>query len=210
MPSLLHISVSARHGASYSRQVGQQLVDRLAATRPDLEIVRRDLVADPVPHPSETFAKAVLMPIESHGPAETAALTLSETLIEELEQAALLVIDTPIHNFTVPSALKAWIDQVVRIRRTFTSTPQGKVGLLADRPVYVVIACGGMFEGPAAQEDFFSPYMRYVLACIGLTSVNILRMEGLARQRSLKPLEEAEPWIAARLTEATANATGAG
>ena len=87
------------------------------------------------------------------------------------------------HNFTVPSALKAWIDHVVRPGRTFLSTPAGKVGLLADRPVMVVAAAGGRFEaGPGSQVDFLSPYLRAVFGCMGLTQVEVLRLENLRRE----------------------------
>lgn len=62
------------------------------------------------------------------------------------------------HNFTIPSVLKAWIDQVVRPGRTFQSTPQGKQGLLRDRPVQVVLACGGsLTPGTPRQEDWATP-----------------------------------------------------
>lgn len=202
MPILLHISVSARGRASHSRNVGQELVDSLCAAHPDFTVVRRDLAADPLPHPGEAFVTAALMPAEARGPSENAALALSEMLISELEAADRVVIDTPMHNFTVPSALKAWLDHVVRIRRTFGVTPQGKVGFLADRPVQVVVACGGQFDGEGGQSDFLSPYLTYVLASIGLKDVDILRME--LTTRGPEPLARAKAkataWIGAHAT----------
>ncbi len=50
-----------------------------------------------------------------------------------------LLISTPMHNFTVPAALKLWIDFVLRVGRTFKSTAEGKFGLLADRPALVLV-----------------------------------------------------------------------
>lgn len=180
MASLLHISVSPR-AASHSRRIGRELAARLCAAR-DFDLVVRDLGAAPPPLPDEGFVEASLMPEERRGPDEVAALALSETYIAELEAAAVVVIDTPMHNFTVPAALKAWIDHVVRPRRTFRSTPAGKVGLLADRPIRVVAACGGPFSGtPAAQRDFLTPYISYTLAAIGLADVEVLLLESLAR-----------------------------
>ena len=90
------------------------------------------------------------------------------------------------HNYTVPAVLKAWIDQVVRIRRTFASTPTGKVGTLKDRPVFIVVASGGWFTGPSpagtpAQPDFLTPYLRAVLTTIGLTTIHVLTLEGVTR-----------------------------
>ena len=86
------------------------------------------------------------------------------------------------HNFTVPAALKAWIDQVVRFGRTFRSTPDGKIGLLADRPTYIVIAAGGYFSDKRArQPDHLTPYLKDILETIGIRDLRFITLEGLAR-----------------------------
>ena len=90
------------------------------------------------------------------------------------------------HNYTVPAVLKAWIDQVVRINRTFASRPTGKAGLLRDRLVLVVIASGSWFSGPSptgtpAQPDFLTHYLRAILGTIGLNDIHFLTLEGVAR-----------------------------
>jgi FMN-dependent NADH-azoreductase len=90
------------------------------------------------------------------------------------------------HNYTVPAVLKAWVDQIVRIHRSFSSTPGGKVGKLPDRPVWLVVASGGWFTGPSptgapAQPDFLTPYVRAVLNTIGINDLHILTLEGVTR-----------------------------
>jgi FMN-dependent NADH-azoreductase len=103
----------------------------------------------------------------------------SEELVREVENADYLLIGTPMHNFTVPSVLKAWIDHVVRARRTFNVTPAGKVGTLRDRPVYVAIASGGRFSGEhARQPDFLTPYLTAVLGIIGLHDLRFFSVQG--------------------------------
>jgi len=97
-----------------------------------------------------------------------------------LESADLVVIGTPMHNFTVPSALKAWIDHVVRIRRTFHVTADGKAGTLRDRPVFFAIASGGRFSGRARQPDFLTPYLKAILPTIGLHDLTFFSVEGTA------------------------------
>jgi FMN-dependent NADH-azoreductase len=100
-------------------------------------------------------------------------------LVGELERADIVVIGTPMHNLTVPSSLKAWLDHVVRARRTFTTTNHGKVGTLHDRPVYVAIASGGRFSGERTrQPDFLTPYLRTILAMIGLHDLSFFSVEG--------------------------------
>jgi FMN-dependent NADH-azoreductase len=198
MTRLLHIVVSARGEASRSRRAGRAVL----ADQISLHVVERDLADPLVPHPDAAFMRASLMLEEQRGEAERRALTLSETLIGELEAAECVLISTPMHNFTVPSLLKAWIDYVVRPRRTFRSTPTGKQGLLADRPVLALVACGGRFGAdPGAQQDFLTPYLRYALGCVGITDVHSILMQGLTRsEESLEPAAEAaRAWLAGRL-----------
>jgi FMN-dependent NADH-azoreductase len=109
------------------------------------------------------------------------ALDLAEALIHQVEGADVIVIGTPMHNLTVPSVLKAWIDQIMRAGRTFRSTPAGKVGMLRDRPVFVGIASGGVFTGERAnQPDFLTPYLSAVLNSIGLKTLQFLPVQATA------------------------------
>lgn len=182
MRSILLLTCSPKGPAAYSGLLAREVVAHLAVAHPGATVVRRDLAADPPPPPDTAFSAAVL----GGAPPDDPAFAASETLIRELEACDALVIGTPMHNYTVPAVLKAWIDQVVRIRRTFHSTPAGKVGTLHDRPVFVVVASGGWFTGPSptgtpAQPDFLTPYLRAALATIGLTDVTVIALEGLAR-----------------------------
>jgi FMN-dependent NADH-azoreductase len=160
-------------------------------------VILRDLAARPPPHPDPALVAAIVSPTEADDPA----LAQSEELIGELEIADWVVIGTPMNNFTVPSSLKAWIDHVVRIRRTFRSTPQGKIGLLRDRPVFVVVSHGGYLGGPAAQPDFLTPYLTAILHTIGIDRVEFVRLEGLARGPGAvaAALAAAEEWLGRNL-----------
>jgi FMN-dependent NADH-azoreductase len=209
MTRLLHVAVSARGEASLSRRVAGRLIDALRGADPGVRVVECDLAAAPPPHPGRAFVAASLVGEAERGAAERDALASSDALIDALERCDILVLSTPMHNFTTPSALKAWIDHVARPGRTFRVTPRGKVGMLADRPVLAVIACGGRFAGSqadGAQADFLTPYLRYVLSVMGLTDFEALRLDELGRgaQRVEQGLERARLWIAtqsARLAE---------
>ena len=103
----------------------------------------------------------------------------SEKLVRELEAADIVVIGTPMHNLTVPSTLKVWLDHIVRARRTFDVTSQGKVGRLNDRPVFVAISSGGRFSGERArQPDFLTPYLTAVFGMVGLHSLKYFSVQG--------------------------------
>ncbi|MBB5390842.1 MULTISPECIES: FMN-dependent NADH-azoreductase [unclassified Herbaspirillum] len=180
---ILHISASPKREGSSSWWLSQQIVGRLAQRAGHAAVTVRDLYADPIAHVDDAYAEALGSPVgKTDEGAAGGALGMSEQLIRELELADSVVIGTPMHNYTVPSALKAWIDHVVRVRRTFAITPDGKAGLLRDKPVYVGIAAGGRFSGPSArQADFLTPYLKAVLATIGLHDLRFYSMEGLAQ-----------------------------
>lgn len=189
MKNILYVECSPRGEASQSARVARALLEQLQRAAPHARMVERNLSVDPPPFVGHAYAEAVLARSAMSNPEEVAAFDYSEMLISELEQTDCLVIGTPMHNYTVPAALKAWIDQVVRIGRTFRGTPAGKVGLLPDRPAYVVVAAGGDYTGEAArQPDFLTPYLRSILATIGISRVEFIALEGLAR----RPLTEAE------------------
>ncbi|MEA2775911.1 MAG: FMN-dependent NADH-azoreductase [Acetobacteraceae bacterium] len=181
MRSILYIPCSPRGADSHSLRFAEEVLDRLRELHPAAVVRTRDLIATPPDPVNAAFSAAVLDPSASPD-----AFRQSEMLINELEWADTVVIATPMHNFTVPAVLKAWIDQIVRIHRTFASTPEGKVGKLRDRPVFVVIASGGWFSGPSptgtpAQPDFLTPYLRTILTTIGLHDIHFLALEGATR-----------------------------
>jgi FMN-dependent NADH-azoreductase len=191
MTTILQILVSPRPQA-FSRQMAREIVARVAALRPGAQIIERDLAADPPPHPDLDLYEAILSPTPDDDPR----FALSERLIGELEAADIVVIGTPMNNFTVPSTLKSWVDHVVRIRRTFRSTLEGKIGMLADRPLIVVSAHGGYVSGNY-QPDFLTPYLRAIFETIGIRAVEFVQLEGLARgpEAVARALDAARSWI---------------
>jgi FMN-dependent NADH-azoreductase len=203
MVKVLHVAASPRGRASISRRVAGDLIDALSRDDPKLSLVERDLAVEPPPHPDAAFAAASLMVEAERGDAERRALERSDGLIAELEASDIVVLSTPMHNFAAPSALKAWIDHVVRPGRTFRVTPTGKVGLLVDRPTLAFVACGGRFDdcGPdLPQIDHLGPYLRTVFATIGLTDFRLLRLEQLRRGPEAvdRSLAAAGAWIEAQ------------
>ncbi|WP_210239949.1 NAD(P)H-dependent oxidoreductase [Mesorhizobium sp. B2-2-1] len=125
--NILHIDVSPRQ-ESHSRKLSAAMVEMLLEVASGATITRRDVGAQPLPHAEADYAVTLSSPVTLAAPLQ-GSLDLSETLIREVEAADVIVIGTPMHNFTLPSVLKAWIDQVLRVDRTMKSTPAGKVGI---------------------------------------------------------------------------------
>jgi FMN-dependent NADH-azoreductase len=180
--TLLRVDASSRKDTSHSRRMADELLASLVAAWPALNICDRDLGAGPAPSIDSRYVAAMLTTFTKEQSAASAELAMSEAFIDELERADMVLISTPVHNYTVPASLKAWIDHIVRIGRTFKSTATGKVGLLNDRPTFVVAASGGYFSSTEArQPDFFTPYVDAVLRTIGIHDVHHIRLEGVSR-----------------------------
>ena len=188
MKTLLHVSASPRHTDSYSRTTAAAAIAELQHHCPTLQVIERDLALEPLSHPDAAFVQASLLPDAKRTAAQRVALQCSDRLIAELADADAIVLSTPMHNFTLPSVLKAWIDHVVRPRQTFRLGVDGKTGLLRDRPVRVVLACGGRLGAePGGQLDFATPYLRYVFAVIGLRDFKAITLENCNRRTSARP-----------------------
>jgi FMN-dependent NADH-azoreductase len=191
MENLLVINASPQGGVSYSRQMTARFSRRWAESNPDGVIVERDLGLQPVPHVDEQWIGAAFTPEEARTPAQKAALKVSDALVAELQSATTIVIGCPMHNLSVPSTLKAYIDQVVRMGVTtklVPDTPRSPyVGMLSDKPAYLMLVRGGYGYEPGgayAPMNFQEPYLSAVLGMLGIWSVKTTTLEYTAISRS--------------------------
>jgi len=179
--NILHVDCSPRI-ESHSRALSSAMVQKLLARLPHATVLRRDLGLEPIPHTEGGYAATLATPGAMAAGIANGDVQLSEWLIQELEAADVLVIGTPMNNFTLPSVFKAWIDQLLRVGRSIGMSASGeKIGLLEDKPVYIGIASGGVFSGAQArQPDFLTPYLTAAFGCIGLQSLQFLPLQGTA------------------------------
>ncbi|MDR9750260.1 NAD(P)H-dependent oxidoreductase [Pseudomonas sp. SZMC_28357] len=174
MKRVLLLSFSPHGSAARSFQLARDL---LREHLPDATIIERDYGSTPAAPISREYAMAVT----TRALPDPGAVSISEQLINEVEACDLLILCTPLHNFTVPATLKIWIDQVVRIQRSFAiNERQEKIGLLEDTPTWVLVSSGGAIKGhPAHQADFLSPYLRVILGTVGIHSVEFVYLASL-------------------------------
>jgi FMN-dependent NADH-azoreductase len=175
---VLHVTCSPRGQASESYRLAQNIIGYLLDSTPTATVINRVVAGDAISQVDEDYATSQQ---SSADVSQAGSLARSEELIKELDSADVVVIGTPMHNFTVPAALKVWIDHVARVRRTFNVGAQGKTSLLRDRPVFVAVASGGRFTGVSPrQPDFLTPYLTAVLGMIGLHALTFFSVEGTA------------------------------
>lgn len=181
MAKVLHINSSVRQNGSLSRQLGAEFIAKWKAANPADTIVERDLAANPVPHLTEQMLGAFFTPAEQRNAEQAFVVKTSDVLVDELLAADVIVIGAPMYNFSVTSGLKAWIDHVARVGRTFKYGANGPEGLVSGKKVYVITAAGGVYsEGPASAYDFLTTYLRGVLGFLGMTDVTFINAEGVA------------------------------
>lgn len=171
--TVLHIDASARRDGSTTRDLTARIVDRLGAD----QVLRRDL-ATPLPLLSEDWVNANFTRPDERSDAQKETLALSDELVSELTRADAIVIGVPVYNFSIPAALKAWIDLIARAGVTFRYTSDGPQGLLTGKRVILAVASGGTPVG--SEADYATTYMRHVLSFVGLTDVDIVAADRMA------------------------------
>ncbi len=203
MSKLLRIDASSRTSGSISREMADLFQQSWFQAHPKDEIVVRDLAAHPLPHITEQAIAGFYTPADQHTAALKAATALSDELIKELFAADVLIISVPMYNFSLPSALKAYIDQIVRINHTFAFNPEkGFQGLVTGKRAYVFTAYGAVFSNEAmAVCDFFTPYLKFLLGFLGITASEFFAVEGttLDEAAMVRSKQDATQRIAALL-----------
>lgn len=171
---VLRVDASGRPSTgSTTRALSDRLVQGMARKQA-LSITHRD-VGHGLPCLDEAWIVANLTDPEQRSAGQKAILELSDTLIQEVVDADVLVIGVPLYNFGVPSTLKAWIDLIARARVTFRYTEQGPEGLLTGKTAYLVVATGGTQVDGAM--DFATPWLRHVLGFLGIHDFHVVAAE---------------------------------
>ena len=178
MTKALILNTSVAGAASVSNRLTGEFAAQLRQRDPSVEIVTRDLAADPVPHLLPETVAGIRATAETE--TERAALALSEQLLAELKAADVLVIGAPMYNFGIPSTLKTWFDYVLRAGISFRYTEKGPEGLITGKKAVVIETRGGLYsEGPAVSLDSQEPHLRTMLGFMGVTDVVFVRAEKL-------------------------------
>lgn len=172
---LLHLDSSILGDQSVSRQLTASVVQNLRTSDPSLQIISRDLTAEPIPH-----LTLATLPSANAGTRQD---------LNEFLEADIVVIGAPMYNFTLPSQLKAWIDRIVIAGETFRYSEQGPEGLIGDKRVIIILSRGGLYGAGAALENMehLETYLRGIFGFLGV-SPQFITADGI----SLGPDQRAE------------------
>jgi len=184
MAHLLHIDSSPRGERSHSRRLTREFIERWQQVHPLDTVTYRDVGRHPVPHVDEPWIAAAYTPPEQRTPELWKAIQDSDQLIDEFLAADVYVLGIPMYNFSVPSTFKAYIDQIVRLGRTFAFVPEDSENpykpLVTGRKMFVITARGGSGFSPGeryAAMNHQDPYLRVAFGFIGISDITFIHVE---------------------------------
>lgn len=174
--TLLYVDASPRVERSQSRRLGRKFLAGWRAAHAGARVIERDIGREPPPFVTEAWVEGAFAPADRHSAAAQAAIATSNGYVDELLSADEIVIATPIYNLSLPAVLKAWIDQIVRVGRTFAAKAGGFEGLARGKRVIVIVTSGSDFrpQSPGGAYNFLEPYLRAVLGFIGIERVEFV------------------------------------
>ena len=172
MTNVLRVDASMRTEGSISRSLADKLITQLNADT----LTRRDL-ANGTSIIDQEWINANFTDPADRTEQQKQTLLTSDDYVNELKAADVLVIATPIYNFNVPAALKAWVDLVARARETFRYTETGPVGLLKNKKAYIIVTSGG--TALQSEYDFVTAWLTHILSFIGIDDVTYLDASAL-------------------------------
>jgi|SRR5579859_4184120 len=193
MPTLLHIDSSPLGESSISRRLSREFVQQWKQAHPEGTVIARDLTTSNISAIDGEWITANYTPQDARTPRQKQLLALSDTLIDELQTADEYVFGVPMHNFSVPSTLKLWIDQISRAGKTFSYTSAGPNGLLQNKKATFLVASGGSYaaDTPMGALNFVEPYLRSAFGFLGVRDTTFISAGGAAAVMAGKTDREA-------------------
>ena len=181
MKNILHIISSPRAEVSASRKLGIAVIQKIQEKYSDSIVKERDLTKSKVPLLEEVHINTFFTPAENHSEEQQSISKYSEGLISELKEADIIVIDSPMYNFSVPATLRAYFDFTSRAGYTFKYDENGPKGLLNDKKLYIAFTSGNIYsEGPYQIYDSNIPYIKNIFGFYGVSDISVFRAEGLS------------------------------
>lgn len=180
MKHILHLKSSIQGSISSSIKLGDAVVEKIQNKYPGSTVEELNLVDIEIPQLTPSVLRTFFIPGDQLTGEEKESIRLSDEMVKQLLAADIIVVGAPLYNFTIHTALKAWIDHITRAGITFGYGESGPVGKVLGKKVYVAMSSGGVYsEGPGKANDFVAPYLKSFLGCLGMTDLTVFRAEGL-------------------------------
>lgn len=202
MKHILHIDASYSSARSVSRVLAQEFITAWKKCHPEVTVLYRDLGHSPVPYINETWIAATHSPPETHTPEMIEVLKVSNPLLEEFLAVDRYVFGVPMYGFTVPATLKAYLEHLIRIGRTYEVNETGVRGLVHGKKAMFITSRGGNYPpGSPFGEDHQEPYLRTIFRSFGIEDVQFVNASNLVlsdREQSISAAQAKLQTLAAQ------------
>lgn len=180
MKRILHLNSSIQGNQSYSFKLSQAIVDKVIEKYPGSVVEQVNLIDLEIPHLNPLILRSMFTPGDQLTAEAKESISFSDAAIKQLMASDIIVIGAPLYNFTIHTALKAWVDHITRAGITFGYSEHGPIGLVTGKKVYVAMSSGGIYSvGPSKDNDFVAPYLKAFLGFLGMTDLTVFRVEGV-------------------------------
>ena len=182
MTHILHLDASPRGDRSVSRTLAKEFISNWQAAHPNDTLTYRDIGHHPVPFVTEAWIAGAFTPPDQHSPESAEAMRISNELVDEFLAADRYVFSIPMYNFSIPANFKAYLDQIVRVGRTFSVEADGSYkGLVQGKKMLIVTARGGSYpkDTPYSAYDLQEPYLRLIFGFMGITDIEVIHVDNL-------------------------------
>jgi len=178
MAKLLYVKSSVFGDGGQSSQLAEKFIAGWKAKNAGGEVIVRDLNVDVPPYLDGQVVGALFTPEDQRNEEQKAVVAYADQLLAEVKEADEILFTAPMYNFALPSQTKTYLDYLCRAGVTFKYTETGSVGLLDDKPVFVITTRGGIYKGTEA--DLQTPYLKMLFGFIGINDLRMIHAEGLA------------------------------
>ena len=184
MKKVLIINASVRKERSQSRQLTQLFLDNWRKKNPDDSFTHREVGLDEIPPIDENWIASAFVRPENREEKNQTWVALSDILVKELQENDVYVLGTPMYNWSIPSGLKAYIDQIMRINETWkfrSGKPDGDyVGLLENKKLFILSTRGDTGYGENEKNghmNFQTTYLKFIFGMMGVTDTTIISLD---------------------------------
>jgi len=178
--NVLIIKSSPALNASVSNEIADYLVEQLQTKDESYAFTIRDLAKTPAPIYDNEILQAFYAPQDQLSEQQKIVAAPSLQYIQELKDADIIVFAAPMHNFSVTTLLKSYIDQICRMGLTFKYSEAGPEGFIKDKQAIIISSAGGNFQqAPEREKDFQIPYLSHVLNFIGIEDIAVIPVQGV-------------------------------
>jgi FMN-dependent NADH-azoreductase len=183
MTHILHLDASPRGERSVSRTLTKEFITDWQAAHPGDTVTYRDLGHTAIPFVTEDWIAAAYSAPEQYTPAQAQAIQLSNELVDEFLAADRYVFGIPMYNFSIPANFKAYLDQIVRVGRTFSVDATGYKGLVHNKKMTIITASSGAYPdgSPSHSYDMQTPYLQLVFSFMGITDLEFIHADSLSQ-----------------------------